>query len=55
MCDANKVMNSEKFIDLNANVINVNSLNNEPNSTQKKLEEKIWHSKFNGSKNKQYR
>ena len=27
MCDANKVMNSEKFIDLNANVINVNSLN----------------------------
>lgn len=37
MCDANKAMNSEKFIDLNANVINVNSLNNELRFHPKKL------------------
>lgn len=41
MCDANKVMNSEKFVDLNANVINVNSLNNELRFHPKKLEEKM--------------
>ena len=39
MCDANKAMNSEKFIDLNANVINVNSLHNELKFHPKKLGE----------------
>lgn len=38
MCDANKAMNGEKFIHLNANIRNVNSLNNELIFYPKKLE-----------------
>ena len=41
MCDANKAMNSEKFIDLNANVINVNSLKNELRFHPTKLGDKM--------------